>query len=155
MISHRGGTVPYKPLKPCRYPGCPNLTSERFCKDHQHEAEIQKAKANRYYDQHIRDKKAEAFYKSKAWVRTREYVLDKYNHIDLYDYYINQRITKANTVHHIIELNEDWDRRLDIGNLFPLSSANHNVIDGYYRKDKKAAQKLLFQLIEKWETEKG
>lgn len=147
--------MPQKPKRPCSKPGCSNLTTGRYCEEHQVEAERERVESNRFYDKHIRDKRAEAFYKSRAWVRTREYVLDKYNHIDLYDYYINQRIARANTVHHILELNEDWDRRLDIGNLFPLSSANHNVIDGLYRKNKKAAQKLLFQLIEKWEAEKG
>lgn len=26
--------MPYKPKKPCAYPGCPKLTSGRYCEDH-------------------------------------------------------------------------------------------------------------------------
>ena len=26
--------MPLRPLKPCSHPGCPNLTSERFCPEH-------------------------------------------------------------------------------------------------------------------------
>ena len=26
--------MPTKPLKPCRHPGCPNITSDRFCNEH-------------------------------------------------------------------------------------------------------------------------
>ena len=26
--------MPMKPLKPCRHPGCPNLTDERYCLQH-------------------------------------------------------------------------------------------------------------------------
>lgn len=145
--------MPIKPKRACNKPGCPNLTTGRYCEKHQAEEKKQRAEANRCYDRYLRDKQLEAFYKSIAWIRTREFVLNKYNHIDLYDYYINNKVTKANTVHHIIELKEDWSRRFDIGNLFPLSSANHNVIDGLYQKDKRSAQKLLFQLLERWQKE--
>lgn len=145
--------MPIKPKRACNKPGCPNLTTGRYCEKHQAEEKKQRAEANRCYDRYLRDKQLEAFYKSIAWIKTREFVLNKYNHIDLYDYYINNKVTKANTVHHIIELKEDWSRRFDIGNLFPLSSANHNVIDGLYQKDKRSAQKLLFQLLERWQKE--
>lgn len=26
--------MPYKPKHPCSYPGCPKLTSERYCDEH-------------------------------------------------------------------------------------------------------------------------
>ena len=26
--------MPHKPLKPCRFPGCPNLTSDVYCEEH-------------------------------------------------------------------------------------------------------------------------
>ena len=96
--------MPIKPKRACNKPGCPNLTTGRYCEKHQAEEKKQRAEANRCYDRYLRDKQLEAFYKSIAWIRTREFVLNKYNHIDLYDYYINNKVTKANTVHHIIEL---------------------------------------------------
>lgn len=27
-------TVPRKPLKPCKHPGCPNLTEDKYCDEH-------------------------------------------------------------------------------------------------------------------------
>ena len=155
----RNDYMPKRPLKPCQKPGCPNLVERgRYCEEHKAEANKtfrQRTKRDKYYDKYIRDKRAEKFYNSAAWIRTREYVLNKYKYLDLYDYYINKKITRANTVHHIVELKDDWSRRLDINNLFPVSVANHNVIDGLYRKDKKEAQKLLYQLLERWQHEHG
>ncbi len=26
--------MPYKPMKPCKYPGCPNLTHDKYCENH-------------------------------------------------------------------------------------------------------------------------
>lgn len=26
--------MPYKPMRPCNYPGCPELTKERYCEKH-------------------------------------------------------------------------------------------------------------------------
>ena len=39
--------MPRKPLKPCRYPGCPNLCEGQYCEEH-------KAKANSDYDRYVR-----------------------------------------------------------------------------------------------------
>ena len=38
--------MPYKPLRPCRYPRCPQLTSDRYCQQHakQIEAELRERK---------------------------------------------------------------------------------------------------------------
>lgn len=30
----QGERMPYKPKHPCSYPGCPKLTSERYCDEH-------------------------------------------------------------------------------------------------------------------------
>lgn len=146
--------MPRRPWKQCSKPGCPNLTIKRFCADHE-VIELQKesAEINRRYNRTKRDVTIERFYKSAAWLSTREAVLNEYNHIDLYDFYVNQRLNKADTVHHIIPLKENWSRRLDKKNLFPISISNHNVIDVLYRKDKPAAQQLLFSLLDRWKRE--
>jgi len=41
-IKHRKPIMPSKPKKPCRYPGCPNLTHNTYCEAHA------KLLANRY-----------------------------------------------------------------------------------------------------------
>lgn len=126
---------------------------ERYCVECERKYQKERAVANRHYDKNIRNKRATAFYNSPEWIKTREYILVKYKGLDLYAFFIEKKIVYANTVHHIVEIKEDWSRRLDIKNLFPLSSSNHNVIDGLYRKDKEGTQTLLFQLLYRWNKE--
>ena len=59
----KGGRMPSKPLKPCRHPGCPNLTSGRFCEEHA------KEEAKRY-EKYGRDPKTRKRY-GRAWSRIR------------------------------------------------------------------------------------
>jgi len=101
------------------------------------------------YDTQRKDDKYHAFYKTREWVRTRTVVLGKYNHIDLYELHINHRIVAANTAHHIIEIRVDWDRRLDISNLFPCSHRTHNKIENMYKRDREGTQMLLRKLLQK------
>lgn len=125
------------------------------CNECQTRYEKDKRFRNKEYDTHRRNKKSEAFYNSPEWETLREIILGKYKNLDLYDYFINKKITYANTVHHIIELNEDWNRRLDPLNLFPLSDKNHKKIHGMYKKNKKVTQRLLFDLLSRWTKELG
>ena len=45
-MQKRGGAMPYKPRRPCSYPGCPRLTNERFCDEHK--TKVSKAKKNKF-----------------------------------------------------------------------------------------------------------
>ena len=117
--------MPIKPKKPCAKPGCPNLTDGRYCEEHQEEAEKRKAESNRFYDKHVRDKQAEAFYKSKAWVAARQQALIRDNYL-CQECLKQGRITRADTVHHKIELKRDWSKRLQIDNLVSLCTECHN-----------------------------
>ena len=111
------------------------------------------------YNMHRRDKKAAAFYVSNEWRRTRAYALSLYDGIDLYAFYVQHRIETADMVHHIVEIEEDWTKRLDIGNLFPLSNKNHGIISALYKRDKTTKKQTQAQLrgILKmhWEREGG
>ena len=62
-------------------------------------------------------------------------MLAAYDYIDLYALHILHEIRRADTVHHITELTEDWGRRLDTSNLIPLASATHNAIHTLYDRD--------------------
>lgn len=114
-----------------------------------------RSQRNKHYDKNIRDKESAAFYNSTEWEKTRAEVLRKYKGLDLYEYYVNKKIVYADTTHHIIELKENWNKRLEISNLFPLSSGNHSMIHKLYKKDKQGTQKLLFELLKRWENEYG
>lgn len=125
----------------------------KCCKNCETKTKKERAKYNKHYDKYIRDKQTTAFYKSLEWLRTREFVLREYKGLDLYAFFIEKKIVYADTVHHIEELKENWERRFDIDNLIPLSSSNHNKIHIMYEKDKKNIQKLLFDLLKKWHEE--
>lgn len=126
--------------------------NQRFCPACAKKYERRQQENNQQYDRTTRDKKAAGFYHSTAWIKTRQYILRKYKGLDLYALFILNHIEYADTVHHIIELREDWGRRLDTDNLFPLSSSNHNAIHSMYDKDKKGTQKLLHELLDRWKA---
>src|SRR5699024_8142209 len=86
----------------------------------------------RQYDMYSRDRERAAFYNSIEWKRVRQHVLRKYKGLDLYAYFVDDEIEYADTVHHIIELKDDWSKRLTIANLFPLTSSNHIKIHRLY-----------------------
>ena len=121
--------MPQKPKKPCAKPGCPYLTTGRYCEEHWAEEKKERAESNRYYDQHRRDKRAEAFYKSRAWVAARRRVLIRDNYL-CQECLKQGRITRADTVHHKIELKEDWSKRLQLDNLVSLCAKCHNQLHG-------------------------
>lgn len=110
------------------------------------------------YNEYRRNKRAAAFYVSADWRKVRENTLKLYGGMDLYAFYVQHKIVTADMVHHIIELDEDWNRRLDPENLFPLSNGNHGIISALYKKEetKKQTQKQLEEIIRKhWEEAGG
>lgn len=122
--------MPKKAKKPCAYPGCSELVQdERFCFNHQSENKKERKERDQYYDVHVRDQKAKAFYKSRAWQAVRRRALIR-------DYYLCQdcltenRLTQADTVHHRVEIGKDWSKRLNMDNLVSLCAACHNARHG-------------------------
>lgn len=84
-----------------------------------------KKQRHKLYDETRRDKRAEAFYKSKAWKRIRQQVLIR-DHYLCQECLKNQRITKAEIVDHIIPLTIDWSLSLSLNNLQSLCQSCHN-----------------------------
>lgn len=72
-------------------------------------------------------KKVKPFYKSRAWLKLREFVLTR-------DHYLcqpclrNNKITTANTVHHIIPIEDDPDLALDADNCESICPPCHNKV---------------------------
>lgn len=110
----------------------------------------QRKKNNQRYDHLYRNKDAKAFYASSDWQQARTAVLMRFGYLDIYDYYVNSKLTRATTVHHIIELDEDWTQRLLLDNLLPLSDSNHNKIHGLYSHSRQATQDFLRTLTRRW-----
>lgn len=110
------------------------------------------------------DKKAELLKKLKALAergeageretarRKLEELMEKYgaDEADLADEALSD---------HIEELEDNWTRRCDLTNLFPLSNGNHGIISALYKRDpatKKATQDMLRGIIaEHWKDTGG
>lgn len=101
------------------------------------------------YDRLRRDRKAAEFYHSPEWIRMSDLVRRECG-CDVYEYMTTGRIIKPDAVHHIIPLRDDWSRRLDRTNLIPLSDTNHSAIEQMYKKNKKDAEKNLFDALKKF-----
>lgn len=111
------------------------------------------------YNLYRRDKRTAAFYVCNDWRKLRQQAIQMYDGIDIYAFYVQHRIMTADMVHHIEEVEDNWDRRLDISNLIPLSNTNHGIISALYKRDeatKRATQEQLRALIaEHWKGSGG
>lgn len=133
----------------CAHVGCSELIpiTETYCEKHRN-----------CYNHEIRrkiDRRYDDFYHSKEWEQTQGFVMQKYHGLCVYSYIVEHKVVSAGAVHHIIELREDWNRRLDISNLIPTSAKLHDgMIRQMYRQDKRKAQAMLFDVLRQWK-EKG
>jgi 5-methylcytosine-specific restriction protein A len=105
----------------CSHPTCTTYLKERgYCEAHQQQGK----KAALFYDQHLRNPDAKAFYNSAAWKRARSIALATAP-------WCNRcKIVFAEHVHHIKPLADcDAFERLDQPNLMPLCASCHNHIE--------------------------
>ena len=87
-----GEEMPRKPLKPCRYPGCPKLTSGLYCEDHQ-------GIMDRNYNQYTRSANHNKKY-GRAWKRIRDRYIKEHPLCELC--LKEQKLIPATEVHHIV-----------------------------------------------------
>ena len=99
------------------------------------------------YDQFSRDKTSADFYHSTEWQKMRQRVLNLYDGMDLYLYETTGEVVAAETVHHIEPLKENWDKRLDIMNLIPVSNASHNTIHKLYETKQRDTENKLRAIV--------
>lgn len=102
------------------------------------------------YDKYSRDKKSKKYYDSNEWKQSRDAALERDQGYDVYLYMTKGIIVKADTVHHIIPLRDDWNRRNDIENLMSLNHDTHSTIESLYRKDKELTQKILKEMLNEY-----
>ena len=106
--------MPFKPAKPCAYPGCPKLTNSRFCPDH--------AKQDaREYERYRRDPETRKRY-GKEWRRIRNRYIAAHPLCEKCQQ--TGRVTPAQEVHHIKPLAEGGTHAED--NLMALCSSCHS-----------------------------
>ena len=109
--------------KRCEKPGCveyiPRSQTPPYCTNHLRER-------NRRYDQR-RDPKTVQFYRSKQWKHLRLSVLAD-NHYLCEPCKAKGKLTAADTVHHIVELKENWELRLTRSNLQAICRSCHEEV---------------------------
>lgn len=135
-------------LKKCR---CGKLIPQvmKMCE------ECEKRQKSRHiaYNHSRRDPRATEFYLSKEWRTLRPVIMGIYGYIDIYALYVEQQLITlkdSDPVHHIVELEDDWDQRLNPLNLIPLSHNTHNTITALYKQSRStmiATQKQLRSVI--------
>lgn len=110
-------------MKQCSHAGCRNLIpfNERYCTKHKLQGSKEKYR-RRMYDSD--ESKYQRFYKSNAWRKLSHRVLQ--NNPVCRSCYEQGIIRKADVVDHIVEVKDNWARRLDESNLQPLCYACHN-----------------------------
>ncbi len=107
--------MPYKPKKPCAYPGCPNLTHNRYC-------EIHSAKANREYNKYRRPTDRKLY--GRQWLAIRNLYIQKH---PLCERCLEAgRYVPAAEVHHKLALDKGGTN--DESNLQALCKSCHSAI---------------------------
>lgn len=108
--------MPYKPKRPCSYPGCPHLTNGRFCEEHQRQE-------NKRYEKYNRPPEAKKRY-GRAWKRIRDRHIAQHPLCEVCKR--NGRLTQAKEVHHILPLSHGGTH--EDSNLMSLCKACHSKI---------------------------
>ncbi len=99
------------------------------------------------YDRYSRDRKSKQFYDSKEWRQSRAAAMEADEGVDVYLFMTEGRLVAADTVHHIIPLQDDWQKRMDIRNLMSLNSDTHSMIEQMYKKNKPEMEKKLQEML--------
>lgn len=115
--------------KICNKFGCNNLINlkDKYCDTHKLEFKKQVKRWRKDYDDRRKDDKYRKFYKSNQWSIVRDYVLKRDNYL-CRECDKEGKITICSTVHHIIEIKEDFSKALDENNLVTLCHECHNKI---------------------------
>ena len=89
--------------------------------------ESKKSRYKKYRDSKTKDKESQ-FYNTTAWTRLRNYIVNSYLNMSVYSYYKEGKIVTSEVVHHLVEVREDWSKRLDKFNLIPLTRKEHQIV---------------------------
>lgn len=122
---------------------------KEYVKDAKVRYESYQKKAYRNYDE--RNPNRHEKYNSPEWKSTRQVVLAYAHGIDEWIYATEHRIIPADTVHHIIPIEDDESLWLDLNNLIAIDAETHSKIHRLYNnyKTKKQTQQKLQEIVQK------
>lgn len=129
-------------LKECKVTGCHELTREAngYCKDHQAIA-FKRTNITKF----------DKFYLCNDWRVKRDKIRARDNHTCIMCLMLdNNPINEAEVVHHIEELMQAWNKRLDSSNLISLCKQCHKIVhDEYKNGNKQEMQQRLKSFLKK------
>lgn len=77
---------------------------------------------------YIKSKDKYDFYHSSEWARLVQMIRARDGGIDRYAWEVHHVYLPGSTVHHIVPIDEAWDKRFDADNLILVSSTSHGEI---------------------------
>lgn len=104
----------------------------------------------RKYQRNRKDSTEQSFYTSKPWLRKRDTIKQRDNNLCLICFLKYKLFISCDCVHHVNELKESWEQRLDEDNLICLCNKCHKDVHRQYGKslkDKEECKKMLKELI--------
>ena len=114
--------MPKKAGSACEWPGCPVIHyNGKYCDEHMAERKSTYAKTYKKKEsrKHLLD-----FYNSRAWKGLRQHHITRNPLCKSCE--LEGLIVPADHVDHIIEIRDDWDKRLDSNNLQSLCISCHS-----------------------------
>jgi 5-methylcytosine-specific restriction protein A len=108
--------MPIKPRHPCSYPGCPELTYERYCPKH-------RRSIDQAYNLYQRDKTTKKYY-GRSWELVRTVYINEHPFCE--QCLKGGKFTKTEEVHHKIPLSKGGTH--DMRNLMSLCKSCHSRI---------------------------
>jgi 5-methylcytosine-specific restriction enzyme A len=110
--------MPYRPKRPCSFPGCPRLTAGRYCDEHQKLADQERQRYTR--------SPGDADRYGRDWRRISRCFLDDHPFCEMCRK--EGRITEATIAHHVIPVKEGGTD--DESNLMALCRPCHSRLHG-------------------------
>lgn len=87
------------------------------------------------------------FYSTKEWNDARDLCIARCHGIDLYSFFVLNRIEYGEVVHHIVPIVDDYSKRLNADNLIFLTERNHKLIHSLYENSYDKTVNLLKRLL--------
>ncbi len=142
------------------YKACPKCgTRMQYTdKDCLNECKANAKKKDDVYYNSKRDPKKRAFYDSKQWKKKTAECKSKFNGLDIFELYENNKLVPGDLSHHIVEYDDDQSLALELDNLIYVSYKTHKKIHRAYNKSKQSKhemQERLRRIIALWEQTHG
>lgn len=126
---------------------CGSIHERNYICDAKKKAKLDKSRRDR-------ERLDNTYYNTSKWRKLRRLVIDEYDNICLWSFFVEGRVIEANHVHHIEEVLEDDTDVYDWDNLCPLDQHIHrSIVHELYKTNcKKDIQSMLRDMIKDYES---